>query len=127
MDDILFDTSIIIDHLRGVRSASDLMYKVQAGEMSGFISVITEAELLAGKDGGDERRERYMSDLLDLFIKISVDSHIAKVAGGFKRKYNVLLPDCIIAATAFVQGYRLLTKNTKDFERIKEIRAEAPY
>ncbi len=127
MDEILFDTSIIIDHLRGVSAASDLMLKVQNGEIIGSISVITEAELFAGRDMEDEGKERFVIDLLDLFTKISVDSHISRIAGSFRRKHNVLLPDCIIAATAFTQGYKLLTKNVKDFEKIKEIRAEAPY
>jgi predicted nucleic acid-binding protein len=127
MDEALFDTSVIIDHLRGVGAASNLISMVQNGELMGFISVITEAELFAGKDMEDESKEKYVADLLNLFAKIHVDSHIARIAGEFKRRYNVLLPDCIIAATAFTQGYKLLTKNTKDFERIKEIRLEAPY
>jgi tRNA(fMet)-specific endonuclease VapC len=126
-DEVLFDTSVIIDHLRGVNAASHLISRVQNGELMGFISVITEPELFAGKDMEDEEKEKSITDLLALFTKIPVDSHIAKIAGSFKRKHNVLLPDCIIAATAFIQGYKLLTKNTKDFERIKEIRTEAPY
>lgn len=127
MDEVLFDTSVIIDHLRGVSAASDLILKVQNGEIMGFISVITEAELFAGKDMEDEGKEKYIIDLLDLFTKISVDSHISRIAGSFKRKHNVLLPDCIIAATAFIQGYKLLTKNTKDFKHIDEITVEEPY
>ncbi len=127
MDEVLFDTSIIIDHLRGINAASNLISKVQNGEVMGFISVITEAELFAGKSMEDRGNEGYVADLLDLFTKIHVDSHIARIAGNFKRVHNVLLPDCIIAATAFTQGYKLLTKNVKDFERITEIRIEAPY
>lgn len=127
MDEVLFDTSVIIDHLRGVSAASILMSKVQNGEIMGFISVITEAELFAGKDMEDEGKEKYVADMIGLFAKISVDSHIARIAGTFRRKHNVFLPDCIIAATAFTQGYKLLTKNTKDFEKIKEIRVETPY
>ena len=127
MDEVLFDTSVIIDHLRGVSAASSIMSKVQNGEIMGFISVITEAELFAGKDMEDEGKEKYIIDMLGLFTKIHVDSHIARLAGEFKRRHNVLLPDCIIAATAFTQGYKLLTKNTRDFEKIKEIRLEAPY
>ncbi len=127
MDEVLFDTSIIIDHLRGIGAASALISKVQNGEIKGFISIITEAELFAGKDMEDEGKEKNVADLLDLFTKIHMDSHIARIAGSLKRKYDVLLPDCIIAATAFTQGYKLLTKNIKDFQKIKEIRAEVPY
>ena len=45
----------------------------------------------------------------------------------FKRKYNVLLDDCIIAATVFIQNSKLWTKNLEDFQKIKEIVVEKPY
>jgi len=39
----VFDTSILIDHLRGVRNAKLLIEKVERKEIEGIISVITEA------------------------------------------------------------------------------------
>jgi predicted nucleic acid-binding protein len=54
-------------------------------------------------------------------------NEISKKAGEFKRKYNVSLDDCIIAATAAIQNAKLWTKNLKDFQKIKEIEVEEPY
>lgn len=127
MNEILFDTNILIDHLRGVDAASELLSKVEKGEITGYISVITEAELYAGKDTEQESKRKELSELLYLFIKVEVDSVIAQASGDFKRKYKILLPDAIIAATAFNLHYKLITQNLKDFEKIKEISSEKPY
>ena len=40
----------------------------------------------------------------------------------FKRKYNIPLLDCIIAATASCIDAELLTRNEKDFSKIEEIK-----
>jgi len=41
------------------------------------------------------------------------------LAGDLKRKYNFLLPDAIIAATALHNNMEILTRNLKDFKKIK--------
>ncbi len=124
---IVFDTTILVDHLRNFSRATDLIKKVRDKEISGYISTLTEAELFAGKDSADEKKRLLMSELISLFTKIDIDNEVAKKAGEFKRKYNVLLDDSIIAATAAVQKSKLWTKNFEDFKKIKEIDIEEPY
>ena len=123
----IFDTDIIIDHLRGVGKATALIEKVASAEIIGYVSVITEAELFAGVDVKDGEKAKQLAELLDLFKIVDVDRRIAIHAGNFKRKYNVLLPDALIASTAFVTKCRLLTRNAKDYEKIKEISIRVPY
>lgn len=55
---------------------------------------------------------------------IPIDSQIARLSGFFKRKYNVSLPDALIAATSYLTNSILVTRNIKDFEKIKEIKTE---
>lgn len=124
---IVLDTTILVDHLRNFKPAIDIVRKVKEGKIVGCISAVTEAELFAGKDSADEMKGRFLSELISLFTKIHVDNEIAKKAGEFKRKYNVSLDDCVIAATVFVQKSKLWTKNIEDFRKIKEIEVEAPY
>ncbi len=124
---IVFDTTILVDHLRNFNRATDLIKKVRDKEISGYISALTEAELFAGKDSADEKKRLLMSELISLFTKIDIDNEVAKKAGEFKRKYNVLLDDSIIAATAAVQRSKLWTKNFEDFKKIKEIDIDEPY
>lgn len=127
MTEVLFDSSILVDHLRKVYSAENLVLKTSNKELVGYISAITESELLSGKDCKDSSKKLEVENLIKLFTKIDVNNEIAQKAGEFRRNYDVPLDDCIIAATSFYQKCKLWTKNKKDFEKIKEIEIEEPY
>lgn len=127
MDELVFDTSILVDHLRGTRNATALIEKVKDGSIIGHISILTEAELFAGRDSEDSNRRAMLIELLSLFNKMDMNEVIARIAGEFRRKYGISLADAIIAATAFILRSRLITQNMKDFTKIKEIHAEKPY
>lgn len=127
MKELLFDTSILIDHLRGLSEAGKLIESVKEGKIVGHISTLTEAELFAGRDSEDVNKRVLLIELLDLFNKIDMNVTIARLAGDMKRKYGVSLADAIIAATSFMTRCKLVTQNTKDFKKIKEIESEKPY
>ncbi len=127
MTEIVFDTSVLIDHLRGVGKATALVEKVKGGAIIGYISIMTEAELFAGKDAEDGRKRALLEELLGLFSKIEVNEEIARMAGDFRRKYGTNIADGIIASTASSMHCKLLTKDIRDFKPIKEIVAEEPY
>jgi predicted nucleic acid-binding protein len=118
---IIVDTSIIIDILRNVKASIDLIQKLSKENLL-FISGITEAELFSGKDADNERKKEKILELLSYFQKINPNNEILQKAGEFRRKYNVSLLDCIIAATAYYLNAEILTKNEKDFSKIKEIK-----
>jgi predicted nucleic acid-binding protein len=118
---IIVDTSIIIDILRNVKASIDLIQKLSKENLL-FISGITEAELFSGKDADNERKKEKILELLSYFQKINPTNEILQKAGEFRRKYNVSLLDCIIAATAYYLNAEILTKNEKDFSKIKEIK-----
>jgi predicted nucleic acid-binding protein len=63
---------------------------------------------------------------MSVFRKVELDNEIAKIAAEFRRKYGTSLLDSIIAATAYRETCPVLTKNLKDFERIKEVKFESP-
>ena len=123
----VFDTSILIDHLKGIKKACMLIKKVEDGEIEGIISVVSEAELLSAKRCENEEERKKIEELLGIFRKIEFTNEIAKLAASFKRRYGVSLLDCIIAATAFKEGCEIFTKNLKDFKRIKGVKAIKPY
>ena len=127
MSELVFDTSILIDHLRNVDKATEIVEKVKEGSIVGYISILTEAELFAGKDSADSNKRALLVELLNIFNKIEVNEGIARLAGEFKRKYNISLADAIIAATSFMTRCKLITQNIKDFKKISEIASEKPY
>jgi len=62
--------------------------------------------------------ERATCALLDGLVILPVTQDMAEVAGRFKRRTKTRrleLADCLIAATAFVEGATLATGNVKDY------------
>lgn len=124
---IIFDTSILVDESRNYQRAVELVEKVAKREIEGYISGVTEGEILSGKECKKENVLKKTLDLLYLFTKIEVDNKILQKAGEFRRNYDVGLLDAIIAATAFHLKCKIWTKNKRDFEKIKGIGVEEPY
>lgn len=115
MADLLLDTDVFIDHLRGSRRLSAKGHRV-------FYSVITRCELFAGR-GSDEDRVR---TLLSPFTEVAVDRPIAEHAGRLRRATEIRTPDALIAATAMEHGLQLVTRNRRDFEGVKGLRWRDP-
>ena len=112
MGEYLVDTDVFVDHLRGAheirpRKKDRLAY-----------SVITRAELYAGRADAEEEVAR----LLDGLVELPVTRWTAETAGWIRRTTGVRLPDALIAATAMENGLSLRTRNRKDYEQIPKLR-----
>jgi predicted nucleic acid-binding protein len=111
---VLFDTDILIDILRGREAIRTFLFDL-TGRSVPCCSVISVAELYTGM----RPEEKHATDvLLDALVIIPIVREIAEVAGRFKSRVKsrrLELADCLIAATAFVEGATLATGNTKDY------------
>ena len=110
MADLLLDTDIFIDHLRGAKRLEPFHHRIH-------YSVITRAELFA--DGG--RNESLVRLLLDPFRELGVDRAVAERAGRIRRESLIRLSDALIAATAMEQGLDLVSRNRCDFDRVEDL------
>jgi predicted nucleic acid-binding protein len=108
--DLLVDTDIFIDHLRGANEFKPKRHRVH-------YSVVTSAELFAGNSATD-----LCSRLLAPFREVEVDREIAERAGRIARESGTRLPDALIAATALERGFSVMTRNRKHFEPIRGLR-----
>lgn len=115
MPEILLDTDIFIDHLRGAR-------RLLGMEESFAYSVVTRAELFAGR-GGDEQTVR---TLLAPMREVEVNRAIAERAGALRRTLGILLPDALIAATALELDLPLVTRNRRDYEAVAGLSFASP-
>lgn len=113
MPDVLVDTDIFIDHLRGA-------IELKAGRHRLHYSVITRAELFAGATGTD-----VAARVLAPLREIPVDRAIAERAGRIRRESGLRMPDALIAATALERKLGLATRNQKDFEPVRGLRIRA--
>ena len=114
MADILVDTDIFIDHLRGTS-------EVKAGRHRLHYSVITRAELFAGTTGTN-----VATRVLAPFREIAVDRAIAERAGRVRRESGLRMPDALIAATALERNLSLATRNTRHFGPVRGLRIRSP-
>jgi hypothetical protein len=124
---VVVDTDIFVNHLRGVEKARDFLRQIEKGKVEGFFSTITEAELFSGKRMNSLSEQRKVSRLLGIIKRVQVDSKIARKAGEIRRMHDVLLPDAIIAATAYYKKAKIATKNLKHFEPINDVELQMPY
>lgn len=113
MPDILVDTDIFIDHLRG-------RVELRPGRHRLHFSLITRAELFAGTSGTD-----LAARVLAPFREIPVNRAIAERAGRIRRENDLRMPDALIAATALEHRLGLATRNTKHFEPVRGLRIRA--
>ena len=125
MKRVVIDTDTYIDYLRGLPEAKRFFDRIRENMV--FFSAITEAELLSGKECSKIEKKSLVFEILSNGTKIPVDNDIAQKAGAFRRVYGVNLQDTMIAATAFVMKAKLITRNLKDFKKIKESSVEVPY
>lgn len=109
----LFDTDVMIDHLRGNQGARQLLLSYH--EETNHCSVITTGEILFGM--GEEEKERTMV-LLNSLNELPVDKEMIRLAHDIKEKakgYRLELYDCIIAATALTFDQVLVTRNARHY------------
>ncbi len=104
----LFDTNILIDHLKGIAPATQEL----AQYSDGAVSIITWIEVLVGATAANEAGVRA---LLQRSQIIGIEPDIAEEAARIRRFHRVRLPDAVIWASARCTGRLLVTRNTKDF------------
>lgn len=124
MTRLVLDTSVLIDHLRGYRPASDFLQTVFRGDGEAFISTVSVLELYAARSMSGPRKEKAARDLISLFRVWPVDGEIAAKAGLLVRHHRDagLSPlDAIIAATAMHLDAALVTRKIKNLRAVKEL------
>ncbi len=117
MEQVLVDTSIFVDILRG-RRASILQGKDDDTDF--VISVVTYMELLQGSRNKDETAKiekiREACRLIHLDLQISEQS--LSLIRQYSLSHRLQIPDALIAATSLTLNIPLLTLNQKDFHYI---------
>ena len=114
MADLLVDTDVFIDHLRGFRA-------LRPGRDRLHYSVVTRCELFAGTF-----ETALVQRLLNSFRELTVDRAVAERAGRIRRETRIGTPDALIAATAIERQMTLVTRNLRHFGAVKQLRLRQP-
>ncbi|QDK79699.1 type II toxin-antitoxin system VapC family toxin [Spirosoma sp. KCTC 42546] len=122
----ILDANTVIDYV------GDRLPESAALAMDNFInddlitSIVVKIEVL-GFDG-DPGEMKKLNDFLALATIFYVDDAIADKTIDLRKTYKKLkLGDALIAATALVHGFTLLTRNTKDFQSIAGLACVNPH
>lgn len=122
----LIDTNIAIYFLDGHLPASSLPLMSRVINQESNISVITKIELLGWKFPNPNK-----FDITSAFIDYSnifpLSEDIVAKTIEIRQQYKIKLPDAIIAATAIVFDFTLISRNDKDFSNIKELQYFNPF
>jgi len=111
---VVVDTDVLIDVLRGREIARTFLLDVTR-HTAACCSVISVAEIHAGMRPAEAEAT---ARLLDGLLVLPVTRQIAELAGHLKartRGRRLELADCLIAASAIVEGAALATGNVKDY------------
>lgn len=113
MADVLVDTDVFVDHLRGAAALKPGKHRLN-------YSVVTRAELFSGGTASD-----LAAQLLASFREVPVDRAIAERAGRVRRETGIRLPDALIAATALERDLEVASRNTRNFRRVRGLQVRA--
>ncbi|RMD59323.1 type II toxin-antitoxin system VapC family toxin [Candidatus Parcubacteria bacterium] len=123
----LIDSDVLIDHLRGYRQALDFLNSLFQDGAEVYFSVISEAEIYSNVRPGEISAVRALFSSL---TRLDVSGEIARKAGEYRAQYlpshSLALPDALIAATAFVVGADLITRNVRHYP-MADVRVVEPY
>ena len=118
----LIDTNALIEY------TGDLLPEKAHSFISGIIdeqfiiSVINKIEVLWHNTAGND-----IEDFIELADVIELTGDITSKTIELRKVYKTKLPDAIIAATALVHELTIITRNTKDFEKIEGLNVINPY
>lgn len=124
--DLLVDTNILVDHLRGLPQATAWLRQVRRSNRL-WLSALTIAEIHAGQKMKQPAEAAKVKRLLQFFRVAYLDGTTAAQGGAFARDYGVALPDALIAATAVSKGMPVVTRNVKHFAVIPGLQIQTPY
>lgn len=123
MKQVLIDTSVLIDFLRRKNKETSFLVKILKQNHSPAISIITYAEVFAGKSAWQKKQARKeLDELLKGMETFCLNREVAQLAGKLRAKYKINLLDAFIAAEAIISNLPLATLNIKDFNKIKKIK-----
>ncbi len=120
----VIDTTVAIDHLRGLEAATTLLSGLMSAGQDIYASELVRFELLAGA------RQRELSALegfMSAIAWVPVNEDIARLAGRLARRFGLShtgidAADYLIGATALLLRAELLTTNVRHFPMLERLR-----
>jgi len=112
------DTNIIIAYLGGEESVVEALSEWKQNGVTLILPATVEAEILSFPKFLPPEQSRIEDFLERNFIFVPCDRAVSRATAAIRRKHKVKFADATIAATAILTNTTLVTRNTRDFEKI---------
>jgi predicted nucleic acid-binding protein len=118
----LIDTNVLIDAQTKKLPENGLLFLTEIINDNFTVSFVTYIEFLGYKDA-----TLAMEEFIALANVIEVNKAIIDITITLRKTSTIQLPDAIIAATALVSDYTLITRNIIDFKNIPGLTIVNPW
>lgn len=122
----LIDSNTVIDYLNGKLPFNGNSFVNSIVDEEPKISVITKIEVL-GFNLQSAEDYQIVVDFINDNMVYNLDESIINKTIELRKKYKIKLPDAIIAATALCNDLAIVSRNTDDFKKIKELKIINPF
>src|SRR5690606_23918427 len=121
----LLDSNTIIDYIGELIPEKAAIVLDRFFDEELHVSVISRIEVLGYNGKSSDMRK--LDGFLAMATILYVDQDIADKTIAIRKLHKIKLPDAIIAATALVFDFTLISRNLSDFKRISGLRVVNPY
>jgi predicted nucleic acid-binding protein len=112
----LLDTNVVLDFMGNKLPAKSQCFLSEIIDNEINISAINKIELL-----GFSFVEQTLTDFVSFAEVYPIDDETIDKSIDLRKKYKIKLPDAIIAATAIINDFTVITHNIRDFQKITEL------
>ncbi len=121
----VIDSNAVIDYLSGQLPAAGMSFMNTIINDIPVISTITQIEVLGFNNPPEI--ETLLTQFIDDSLVITLNDEIVNTTIAIRKKHKIKMPDAIIAATAIVLDYALITRNTSDFKKLNSLKTIDPW
>ena len=121
----LIDSNSVIDYMAGVFPPPGMEFMNKIIDDIPVISVITKIEILGFKT--TQEAGSLMIHFVEDSMVIGLADEIVEKTIELRKDHKIKIPDAIIASTALLNEFCLISRNEKDFKDIKGLVCINPY
>ena len=121
----VIDSNVVIDYMSGQLPRNAMSFMNEVINETPIMSIMTQIEVLGFNNPPEI--ESFLTEFIDASLIIPLNDDIVKTTIEIRKKNKIKTPDAIIAATAIVSGYPLITRNTKDFKNLDKLEIINPW
>lgn len=121
----LIDSNIVIDYLSGNLPANAMAWMNDIINDTPTISVIVKIEVLGYQNS--TKSEALLNEFIEASVLIPLSDEIIDQTIQLRKIYKIKTPDAIIAATAKSLSFTLISRNAKDFKKVKGLTVIDPW